>query len=82
VNSDAVDTEMNTDEEECVMEQSHLLTPEERARITEIQDLLIDRYVEQKEALDKGQKARAIEIGFEIKELKRDIEEVKEWAVV
>lgn len=64
------------------MEKSHLLTPEERARITEIQDLLIDRYVEQKEALDKGEKARAIEIGFEIKELKREIEEVKEWAVV
>lgn len=73
---------MNTGEEECVMEKSHLLTPEERARITEIQDLLIDRYVEQKEALDKGEKARAIEIGFEIKELKREIEEVKEWAVV
>ena len=64
------------------MEKSHVLTPEERARITEIQDLLIDRYVEQKEALDKGEKARAIEIGFEIKELKREIEEVKEWAVV
>jgi hypothetical protein len=77
-----VDAKINTCEEECVMEKSHLLTPEERARITEIQDLLIDRYVEQKEALDKGEKARAIEIEFEIKELKREIEEVKEWAVV
>ena len=64
------------------MVTSHLLTPEERARITEIQDLLIDRYVEQKEALEKGEKARAIEIGFEIKELKREIEEVKGWAGV
>ena len=64
------------------MEKSNLLTPEERARITEIQDLLIDRYVEQKEALEKGRRARAIEIGFEIKELKREIEEVKEWASV
>jgi hypothetical protein len=64
------------------MEKSNLLTPEERARITEIQDLLIDRYVEQKEALEKGERARAIGIGFEIKELKREIEEVKEWAGV
>jgi len=64
------------------MVTSHLLTPEERTRITEIQDLLIDRYVEQKEALEKGEKARVIEIGFEIKELKREIEEVKEWAGV
>ena len=64
------------------MEKSNLLTAEERARITEIQDLLIDRYVEQKEALEKGKKARSIEIELEIKELKREIEEVKEWANV
>ena len=64
------------------MMKSNLLTPEERARITEIQDQLIDRYVEQKEAFEKGEKARAIDIGFEIKELKREIEEVKEWAGV
>lgn len=64
------------------MEQLNLLTPEERARITEIQDLLIDRCVEQREALEQGEKARAIEIEFEIKELKREIEEVKEWASV
>jgi hypothetical protein len=65
-----------------VMGNSNLLIPEERARITEIQDLLIDRYVEQKESLEKGEKAQAIEIGFEINELKREIEEVKEWAGV
>jgi benzoyl-CoA reductase/2-hydroxyglutaryl-CoA dehydratase subunit BcrC/BadD/HgdB len=56
------------------------LTPEERARITEIQDFLIDRYVEQKEALDKGDDTRAKEIGREIKELQREKEEIKEWA--
>ena len=58
------------------------LTPEERARITNIQDTLIDLYVEQKEALEKGKTARAIDIDFEIKELRRDIEEIKEWANV
>jgi hypothetical protein len=64
------------------MEKYNPLTPEERARITEIQDLLIDRYVEQKEALEKGEKARSIEIELEIKELKREMAEVKEWANV
>ena len=58
------------------------LTPEERARITEIQDLLIDLYVEQKEALEAGKKARSREIDLEIKKLKREIERVKEWANV
>ncbi len=58
------------------------LTPEERARVTEIQDLLIDRYVEQKEALGKGLKTHAIEIEFEIKELQREMEKIKGWAKV
>jgi hypothetical protein len=57
------------------------LTPEERARITEIQDFLIDRYVEQKEALERGDNVRAKEIGLEIKELQREKEEIKDWAV-
>jgi hypothetical protein len=46
------------------------------------QDLLIDRYVVQKEALDKGLKAHAIEISLEIKELHREMEKIKEWAKV
>jgi hypothetical protein len=64
------------------MEKYNPLTPEERARITEIQDLLIDRYVEQREALEKGEKARSRDIELEIKELKREMAEVKEWANV
>jgi hypothetical protein len=56
------------------------LTPEERARITEIQDFLIDRYVEQREAVQQGDGARAKEIALEIKELQREKEEIKEWA--
>ena len=63
------------------MEKSNPLMAEERARITEIQDLLIDRYVEQKEALEKGKKARSIEIELEIRN-SSEIEEVKEWANV
>jgi len=62
------------------MEGYHGLTPEERARVTDIQDLLIERYVEQKEALEEGKQAYAAEIEFEIKELREEIEKIKEWA--
>jgi hypothetical protein len=51
------------------MEQNKHPITEERARIIKIQDLLIDRYVEQKEALDEGNRCRAMELEFEIKEL-------------
>jgi len=44
------------------VEQHKRLMPEEWARITEIQDLLLDRYVEQKEALDEGNRCRAIKL--------------------
>ena len=37
------------------MEKSSELTPEERAKITEIQDLLIDRYVALKSAIENGE---------------------------
>ena len=56
------------------------LTSEERARITEIQDFLIERYVEQKEALERDDDVRAKEIALEIKRLQREKEEIKEWA--
>ena len=62
------------------MEQKKHLMPEERARITDIQDLLIDRYVEQKEALEEGKRCRAIELEFEIKELLHEKEKIKRWA--
>lgn len=62
------------------MKQNRHLIPEERTRITEIQDLLIDRYVEQKEAIEEGKRCRAIELGFEIKELQHEKEKIKRWA--
>jgi hypothetical protein len=67
---------------ERAMGKSNLLTTEERPRLTELQDLLLDRYVEQNEALEEGKKDRAMAIEFEIKELKREMEEIKEWANV
>jgi hypothetical protein len=62
------------------MKRNKHLMLEERARITEIQDLLIDRYVEQKEALEEGKRCRAIELEFEIKELLHEKEKIKRWA--
>jgi len=62
------------------MEQDTYLTVEERARITAIQDLLIDRYVQQKEAIQEGNRCRAIQLEFEIKELLREKKKIKEWA--
>ena len=62
------------------MRQTPALTPEERARITEIQDLLIDRLVEQKEAAERGHGWRAQELESEIEELRREKENVVTWS--
>ena len=64
------------------MKQDGCLTVEERARITEIQDSLIERYVEQKEASQEGNRCRAIEREFEIRELLREKDKIKRWAVL
>jgi len=64
------------------METDPYLTVEERARITEIQDSLIERYVEQKEAIDEGNRRRAIALEFEIKELLCEKKKIKCWAAV
>ena len=64
------------------MNQDECLTVEERARITEIQDLLIERYVEQKEAIREENRFRAIGLEFEIKELLREKDKIKHWAVL
>ena len=55
------------------MNQTKDRTQEERDRITDIEDLLIDRYVEQKEAIRAGNRYHAIELEFEIKELRREM---------
>jgi hypothetical protein len=57
-----------------------LLTPEERARITELQDLLIDRFVEHREATAEGEEARVRELEAEIDDLLREKGEVERWA--
>jgi hypothetical protein len=59
------------------MKQSKDRTQEKWGRITEIQDLLMDRYVEQKEAILEGNSCRAIELEFEIKELRREKDKIE-----
>jgi hypothetical protein len=58
------------------------LTPEERARITELQDVLIDRFVEHKQAVAEGRQARAKDLQAEIDGLLREKEEIEKWAAV
>jgi len=59
-----------------------LLTPEERARITELQDVLIDRFVEHKDAVADGQERRAKTMQAEIDGLLREKDEIEKWAAV
>ena len=64
------------------MKQDGCLTVEERARITEIQDSLIERYVEQKEAIREGNRCRTKELEFEIRELLREKDKINHSAVL
>jgi hypothetical protein len=59
-----------------------MLTPEERARITELQDLLIERFVEQREAVAEGQEERVKTVEAEIDSLLREKKEIEKWAAV
>jgi len=67
---------------EALLKQDQALPPEERARITEIQDLLIDRFVEPREVTEKGLAWRAKELEAEIEELQNEKENVAKWAAV
>jgi hypothetical protein len=59
-----------------------MLTPEERARITELQDLLIARFAEHREAVAEGQEERVKTVEAEIDSLLRKKEEIEKWAAV
>ena len=59
-----------------------ILTPEEQARIIELQDLLIERFVEQREAVAEGQEDRVKTVEAEIDSLLREKEEIEKWAAV
>jgi hypothetical protein len=58
------------------------LTPEERARIMKLQDLLIDRFVEHREATANGQEERVKTLEAEVDSLLREKQEIEKWAAV
>jgi hypothetical protein len=58
------------------------LTPEERARITDLQDLLIERFVEHRLAIDRGDEPHAQKLEAEIESLLREKENIEAWAAV
>ena len=64
------------------MKEGKEFTREERARIIAIGDLLLERYVEQREALEAGDRAHAIALQFEIKELMREKQNIRHWTPV
>ena len=59
-----------------------ILTPEEGARVMQLQDLLIDRFVEHREAVAEGQEERVRTVEAQIDSLLREKEETEKWAVV
>jgi hypothetical protein len=59
-----------------------ILTREERARIMELQDLLIERFVEHREATTDGLEERVATLEAEIDSLLREKKEIEVWAVV
>ena len=63
------------------MKQDKDASLKKRTRVTTIADLLIDRYLEQNEALAAGDRAHAIALQFEIKELLREKETIRKLAV-
>ena len=59
-----------------------MLTPEERARVMQLQDLLIERFVEHREAVAEGQEERVKTVEAEIDSLLREKKEIEKWAAV
>ena len=59
-----------------------MLTPEERARITELQDLLIERFAEHRKAVAESQEERVKTVEAEIDSLLREKDEIENWAAV
>ena len=63
-------------------QQRGILTPEERARVIQLQDLLIDRFLEHREAVTEGQEERVRTVEAQIDSLLREKEEIEKWAAV
>ena len=58
------------------------LTPKEWARITELQDQLIVRFVNHRLAVAQGEEHQARALEMEIDELVREKEDIEAWAAL
>lgn len=58
------------------------LTPDERARLVELQDMLIERFVAHKVAVTSGRQSRVKVLESEIDEILREKAEIEKWAVL
>ena len=58
------------------MKPEKKLSLETWSRMTAIGDLLMERYIEQKDALEAGDRVHAIALQFEIRELVREKERI------
>ena len=63
-------------------QQRGILTPEEQARVMQLQDLLIERFVEHREAVAEGQEERVRTVEAQIDSLLREKEEIEKWTTV
>ena len=63
-------------------QQRGILTPEERAKVMQLQDLLIERFVEHREATAAGQLERVKIMEAEIDGLLAEKAEIEKWAAV
>ena len=63
-------------------QQRGILTPEEQARVMQLQDLLIERFVEHREAVAEGQEERVRTVEAQNDSLLREKEEIEKWATV
>ena len=63
-------------------QQRGILTPEEQARVMALQDSLIERFVEHREAVAEGQEERVRTVEAQIDSLLREKEEIEKWAAV
>ena len=59
-----------------------LLTPAERTRIIELQDMLINRFVEHREAVTEGRTACVKCLEAEIDNILREKKEIEKWATL
>lgn len=57
-----------------------LLTPEEQAQVLDIQERLIELFVDRGDAVSTGNRARADALQGEIDDLMRQRENIRSWA--